>query len=241
MLRRLAIAARWGKIVHDVLQPIAILAAGIWAYYTFRREKIIDPAAEPANVIIESKLTQVTAQRQDDLVPIIVEIRLKNPSTVRSYVPLTRWRLIGSAVRAKAFDRAAFNESAAQTFQSAGTSLMLAHGTFSGTDAYQPVSTGTVFPGTGYWLDSKEEYLRTTVVFVPSTMERLRLITDIWTCRDTANWRFRWDVDPKANPTEPEFVSPTFIQLGTFGGPRELKHRTNDNDREGKRSTRRRG
>ena len=213
-----------------VLEPVALILAGVWAFFIYSKEKIVAPHAIPANVSISSKLVLEPSSPNGDLVPVLVQLKLTNTSSVRSYVPLSRWRLLASGIISSATTWKEATASLRESFLVDDT-VNVTHMTFSGT-GYQLISMGKVFPSSASWLDPSEGYSREILVFVPKRYSRVRLLVDTWSCRTLDGWRAGWRVDDSVSDlTSAEIVSPLFEHSEWLSGMRSLNWQSDPADR----------
>jgi hypothetical protein len=219
----------WAEYAKALIEPIAIVLGGVWIFFTFTKEKFIDPAAEPANVSISARLIQRVTSIPGDLVPFLVELTVSNPSTVRSYVPLSKWRLFASTVEPGFVEHGPFLDLIDEAFQP--DTVKLGHRTFHG-GSYQLLSTGKVFPNDHSWLDPKENYSRHILVFVPKSSPRIRLMVDTWACRTLKDWKIQWHLDRASSDlSSPVLVTPEFQHKDWLGRWRVLRISRSDADR----------
>src|ERR1700727_3009702 len=70
-------------IVRDVVEVIAIVAAGIWAFYVFAYENRIKPSMASPEVDITSSIQRLS--ERNGLIAVGVRLELRNIGTVKAH------------------------------------------------------------------------------------------------------------------------------------------------------------
>ena len=70
-------------VVRDIIEVLAIVAAGIWAFYVFAYENRIKPAAADPDVNVSASLQRLSTH--SGLIAVGIHVQLRNVGTVRAH------------------------------------------------------------------------------------------------------------------------------------------------------------
>ena len=85
--------------VRDIVEIVAIVAAGIWAFYTFVYENQIKPASSKPEMQIESSLTRIG--ERNGLIAVRSQLSVKNVGLTETWVYGLAESVVGTTVRAR--------------------------------------------------------------------------------------------------------------------------------------------
>src|SRR5688500_4156775 len=101
------------EVCNNYVQACAIVAAGVWARYTFVYQEWIVPRSHPRPIRIASKV--IPAGTRNDLTALRLRIVLTNDGKVRAYIPLSYIRLIAETVTSSVIADREFRQAVSDT------------------------------------------------------------------------------------------------------------------------------
>lgn len=144
--------------VSHIVQALAILAAGFWAFYTFIYEDRIKPASEPPITSITTSLTPVG--KKGSLVAIQAKTQLRNIGKVRIRLLADTFNVVGITIQTgRSEEKHSGSIKSSLYSKEVGTQVLMKSG--------ELLKGATVDPNGSYYLDPNESVNKDFIIYVP--------------------------------------------------------------------------